>query len=236
MARSVRLDDMRTRVRRRADLVNATGKYPDATITDEVNESIAALYDRIRAARGQDYYEKTSAITTTASTATYNLPADFLEMIAVELSAGGVVTKLRPFTREERGPLASSQRAWDGSMFGYRIRGKTSYTANDIIEFRPTPATGSAVTLYYVPTAAKLVADSDTFDGIDGWEEYAILDCAAKLLTQENRLDRVATLRAERDVLGARIDGMASRRDHAGPAIVTDVRARPYGWRRTPWR
>lgn len=231
--RSVTLIDALTRIYRRADLENATDRFPKSEVIDEYNESLAALYDRILRARGQEYFEKSTPITTTSNVATYDLPSDFYEIISIELNVAGYAYKLRRFDREQRAYLGSTALSFSGEYFRYMVHGKGTYSAADTIEFLPIPASNSAVTLFYVPCAAKLAADGDTFDGVNGWEEYAILDAASKLLVKNRKLDAATAIAQMREVIGQRIDGLVPRRDVSGPGHVTDVRQTRVRWRRT---
>lgn len=231
--RSVTLIDALTRIYRRADLENATDRFPKTEVIDEYNESLAALYDRILRARGPEYFEKSTPVTTTSGVSVYNLPADFLELISVELNVGGYNYKLKRFDREQRAYLGSQALSFSGDYFRYMLHGKDTYSDSDTIEFLPIPTPASAITVFYVPAAAKLVNDSDTFDGVNGWEEYAICDAASKLLTKNRKLDAAQALVAMRETVGERIDALTPRRDNAGPAHVVDSRRGAIRWRRT---
>lgn len=228
MSRPVTLGEALTRIYRRADLESATDRFPRAEVVDEYNESLAALYDRMLRARGPDYFEKSAVITTDGVAMSFDLPADFLELLSVELTANGKAGRLRAYDREQRPDI--------GVATGFLLRGKSATSPSDTIELLPLVASGARVEVFYVPSAPKLVLDADTFDGVSGWEEYAILDTAAKLLLKNNKLDRVATLRAMREDVGQRIDALAPRRNASGPAQVVNVRRSPStrGWRRTP--
>jgi hypothetical protein len=239
MARSVSLVTLRTRIYRRADLVGATSRFPTSEVDEEINESIAALLRKLAKGRGHDFYEKEQSITTVAGQSLYQMADDFLELISVEFEAGGGdIVYVEPFSRADRPELRSTNPGWSGQVFRYRIRGKVAVNAGasespDNIEFLPVPQSGRVVKLYYVPAPGKLVADTDIFDGIAGFEEWVVLDVAAKLMQRNNRLDRVQMLRAERDVIEADVIDHAPKRSRSGPPTVVDVmRARWHGTRR----
>ncbi len=239
MARSVTLATLRTRIYRRADLVGATTRFPAAEVDDEINESIAALLRKLAKGRGHDFYEKEQTVTTVTGQSLYPLADDFFELISVEFEAGGGdIVYVEPFSRATRPELRSTNPGWSGQVFRYRIRGKTAI--NDVgsalpdnIEFLPVPESGRAIKVYYVPAPGKLSLDTDVFDGIAGFEEWVVLDVAAKLMQRNNRLDRVQALRAERDIIEADVIDHAPKRSRSGPPTVVDVmRARWHGTRR----
>lgn len=89
--------------------------------------------------------------------------------------------------------------------------------------FTLTMSTGTYATDHYWDQA-------NVFDGINGWEEYVIVDCAIKG-AQKQEAD-VSALMAQKGSLMARIDAMAQSRT-MGPATVIDSRSSsalfPYG-------
>jgi hypothetical protein len=90
------------------------------------------------------------------------------------------------------------------SAKGYRLRASQ-------LEFLPVPTGAVTARLQYVPVFTDLVADGDTFDGINGWEKMVALGVAMEMRTIEKRpssdlaglygeqLERIETLKTERD-------------------------------------
>lgn len=187
MARTRTLLELRTDVRRRADQVGS-GFITDAELTELINQSNAELYDLLVAARGQDYYEATKTFQTVQGQQLYPFAAmappltDFYQMIQVECLYGGVRAPLRAFSRQEHGLLT-----WNTTVGGRQI---------DLI---------------YVPACPRLVADGDTFDGINGWEEYSVVDAAAKIMEKEE--SDASALYKRKAELTARIQNLAPDRD-----------------------
>lgn len=203
MARTRTLLQLRTDVRQRADLVSSTF-ITDAELTEYINGSIADLFDRLVASRGMDYYEKVPpySFTTVGGTSLYSLPADFYQLILCEATIGSYTVPLQPFALVERGRL--SQQPVQG---------------------------GLVVTVRYVPTCPRLVNDSDTFDGFNGWEEFVILDAALKCREKEETDATDFQARLARMV--QRLDRMAPDRDAGMGQRFTDVRRSsltPFGY------
>lgn len=88
MARNVTLTSLLAQVRQRADIENATARFPDAEVTEYINESIAELYDLLIGARGQEYYINSYSFGTTAGTVIYALPDDFYQLLGVDAALG----------------------------------------------------------------------------------------------------------------------------------------------------
>ncbi len=79
----------------------------------------------------------------------------------------------------------------------------------------------------------RLVTDSETFDGYNGWEEWVILDSAMKCLEREGNDGDAALLAPRKDRMEARIAAMADRNE-AEPMRIQDVyqgQVWPYGVR-----
>lgn len=220
MARSVPLSTLITRVRRRADIESATARFPDAEITDNLNESITELYDIIRMSWGDGYFRSSYVFTTSTAVDTYALPSDFLDLVSVDVqvSASDVVSARR-FMESERNAAKSPLVGWlYGQPVFYQLQGNN-------IKFIPQPSAAYLVTINYVPTPTKLVGSSDTIDGVAGWEEYAVLDAAIKCLIKDESFEHIAILENRKAVIKGRIDALAPQRD-GQPERVQDV----VGW------
>jgi len=92
-----------------------------------------------------------------------------------------------------------------------------------------TPRTDGTVTLRYTPAPPVLVDDTDTFDGISGWEQLIVLMAARYCLAKEE--SDVSSLFAEISAMQKRISMRAPARDQGAPAYVKDT----YATRRGGW-
>lgn len=220
MARSVTLATLESRVLRRANLEGAMGPnsfITQAELDDAINESLAELYDLLRAGYGQDYFVNTSTFNTTANTASYALPGDFMSMLGVDITFGqNLVITGRPYMWTER----NRYKWYPGWIYSqpvfYRIIGGN-------ITFIPSPGGSFSVTLNYVPAFQSLTLPGSTFDGVAGWEEYAVLDAAIKLLIKDGDPDMIGVLQGRLAQMKQRIDGLAAQRDAGAPERVQDV-------------
>ena len=226
MARTATLAEMRTRAYRRSGNESETTRFPTAEVTTDINESIADLYDRLLRAWGTDRFEASQSIAVSlAGGSTYALAAAFLELLAVEIdgtSQGLGKYALKRFMRGEKADLSNTNSTTGTAPTMYSLIG-----AN--VEVLPAPGANYTLTVRYVPAATKLVNDADAFDGINGWEEWVVVDVARKLATKDRDFALVNVLQADLARLTERIAARASQRDRGGHRRVVDVRQ---SWRR----
>jgi hypothetical protein len=211
VASSVTLAQLRTDARLYADQRpgSTTSFITETELNRLVNIKIRQLYDLLVAAYGSDYYASESTIAIVAGTTRYNLPADFFQLASITLEwatndhelmfpVGSVRERIH-----YEGVLPTT--AWSRySPKGYRLRASQ-------LEFLPAPTGTVTARLQYVPVFTDLVADGDTFDGINGWEKMVALGVAMEMRAIEKRpssdlaalygeqLERIETLKTERD-------------------------------------
>ena len=218
MARAVTLTTLQQRVQRRVNLEGATTFLTTAELTDNINESIAHCYDLVRKAFGDDYYRAAYSFSVTSGVSSYALPADFLDVISVDiqLSPTSIISAKR-YTERERNIYRWFPTGWVfGQPVFYRLVGGN-------INFIPNPSGPFTITVNYVPAATKLVNGSDTFDGINGWEEFVVLDAAIKCAIKDQRYDLVQILQGERARQEQRILDLAPERNAGEAERVQDV-------------
>jgi hypothetical protein len=219
MALTRTLAELRTAAKARCDMENSSF-VADSEWLRFINLGYAELYDKLVRARGFDYYGKTGTVNTVAGTATVALPSsDFYKLWGVSASINGTDVPLRRMGIAQRDDLSSATSAtWSSySPPWYMIRG-----ANML--FRPVPTAIYTITFWYVPHITALSSDSDTVDGINGWEEYIEISAAIQAVIKEE--GDPAALLYERARMDARIEVMASDRDEGTPIKVQDVRPR----------
>lgn len=221
MARTRTLVNLRGDAYRRADVESATERHPAADVTRYVNQGATELYDLLVEARGRRFFRKNppQSITTTASTSRYALNADFYRLISVRRSGEGGEL-LRSFDHVDEPWLRD-----DGASSDY----PTHYELQPgYIELLPLHSAGTTIVVDYVPVFTDLSADGDTFDGINGWEEYAVDYAARCMAVKDEEWELVRALDADMARLRERIQKLAPTRDAFRAERVKDVR----GW----WR
>jgi hypothetical protein len=212
------LSDLRGDVRRRADIESALDRHPDADLTRYVNQGIAELYDLLIEARGRQYFRKAPPLTITTAggtTTRYALPPDFYRLISVR-SANQGQYPLAPFVAEDE-PLLREEGLATDTPSHYEIQ-------VGFLELLPRHAAGRTIVVDYVPYATELVDDDDTFDGINGWEEYVVSWAAKKCAIKDDEPAVAAMLDGEMAMLRARVLKLSAGRDMGRAERVKDVR------------
>lgn len=210
MAASVTLAQMIASVRRRANILSQTGFIDDAELTEELNYALSELYDMLVGVGGQPWFRSSVTFNTIAGTDVYDLTVkapDFYKLQSISVDfGGGIIRDARPFMESERNMYRYPLSGWLYQYpVLYRMQGKS-------LTFIPIPNAVFPITMNYYPTFTKLVNSGDTFDGVNGWEEYAIwlvtAYCKSKgdedanyAMARANQLrDRIQSLAASRDV------------------------------------
>lgn len=231
MGTSVSFGSIIEQAQQRADLVNSS--FITATEWQTMaNASLSQLFEKLVEAYGSNYFVQTPHIFTTDGTNdAYALPSDFFKLLGVDLqlspygqsSALGWVTIWRfNFAERNRYTLPNLVTIWGRTNLSYLLRGGKLW-------LQPLPQGGQTLRLWYAPTFTPLVNDSDTFDGVNGWEEWAINDIAKKaLVKEESDTSGVDGLQA---VQNDRLQTIIENRDASAPATTVDVYA-SNGW---PW-
>ncbi|MFA6167019.1 MAG: hypothetical protein WC700_10400 [Gemmatimonadaceae bacterium] len=221
MAASVTLASMLARARRLAQMEGGTTFVTDAEVEQWLNDGLRELYDLLIAARGEDYYAVNSPIYYSALTNGWALPATFFRSLEVVLYDGST------YFSAPRAELADVARALNiTEAGGASSLADCSYRLTETeIELHPVPAakTSTVVHLYYLP-AMTTVGSGGSFDGLDGWEEYAVLSAAIRMLKKEGTLDIAQAFEVERARIEQRIGRLASTRDAGRPKRISDTR------------
>ena len=193
----------------------------DAEVTSYINRSYAELYDLLIEQYGEDYSVSSSTITTTSAT-DYALPGTFYKLVGVDLLVAGThgqsnaeYVTLLPYQFAERNRYSAAVVGLiqPTDSFRYKILG------GNIRFIRPDA--NRTVVLYFHPAITFLSGDSDTLDGVNGWEEYIIVDSAIKCLKkEESDASELMVVKAE---LKDRIHRMAAQRDVGHSERISDV-------------
>jgi len=224
MSKSVTLSSMITQVREAADMVGSSFAT-DIEITTLLNAYVAELYDLLVAAYGPAFYASSYTFNTVSGQREYALPTspstgcDLYQLLGVDISLGDdEVITATPFDFNSRNRFSSSTSWVRSQPVYYRVHG--SY-----IWLIPAPSGVYSVTIHHIPAAPTLASGGITsFDGINGWERYAIVSAAIALLQKEESDPSV--LMAEKASLTRRIQTMSKNRDAAYPDQIVRVRGR----------
>lgn len=191
---------LRTRAQSESDNINQLF-VSNSEWLDYINASAQEWYGQIVQAFGNDYFTQSPSSGYTFTTDGINdhfaLPSDFFKLLGVDLqvSSPSMWVSLKPFNFADRNKLA---------------------VTNSLI-----PQAGQTLRLFYVPRFTPLSADTDALDGVNGWEEYIVIDAAMKALAKEE--SDVSVLMARKQAMIARMDAEVANRDAGSPATIGDT-------------
>lgn len=198
------LFQLRERAKSESDNVGQ-GFVSDAEWNEFIGQSYLELYGLVTEAYGNDYNVQSPntgyTFTTDGVNQFFALPTNFFKLLGVDLqitgSAGNWVS-LKPFTFGERNSLSN----WNSSI----------------------PMAGQVIRLFYVPKATLPVLDNDTIEGVNGWEEYVVVDAAIKAMAKEE--SDVSVLMARKKALIARLNSETQNRDSGEAVRISLTRGR----------
>ncbi len=232
MAAPVALSDMQTRTR---ELANMEVQFASDFISDDelrrrLNAALKQLYDKLIVARGQEYYASMTNFNTVPGQSDYPLPADFYEGLSVTATHGGWYNQMFTWEAQEWAVMQSVSVNTGSPIYALRYR----YQGDNMV-ILPIPQGAFRIDLMYVPIMADLVLPADTFNGVNGWEEWACLTAAIGMLAKEE--SDPSALMAERSMIDMRIDKLAGNRDAGRASRIVDVRGDwyNYNWRLYQW-
>jgi hypothetical protein len=217
MARTRTLAELRADAYLRADTDSAEDRHKPADVNRYVSQGLSELYDMLVEARGRTYYRKRPALTVTTDgeTTAFPLPEDFYRLISIRVAGSGGLS-LAAFGPEDEPMLREPSAA---------VTWPTHYELQaGHIEVLPLPKAGVELVVEYVPTCPVLAADGATFDGVNGWEEFAAMYAAKCMATRDEDWEVVAALSREMERMKERIVKLAPTRDAFRPERVKDVR------------
>lgn len=220
MARTRTLSQLREEAYRRADCEGAYDRHERADVDRDLNQGGAELWDALIAARGAEYFTTTYPITTTADTSSYTLPTALYLLSAVRLNESGGYP-LRKFDTHEEQALRDSDSS-NGRPTHYQLRRTGAGTSTLVV--LPEHEASLALSVDYVPAFTDLVDDTDTFDGMNGWEDYPIDYAARKMALRDEEYQLAREIREDMDRTLARVKALAPKRDMHEARRVRDIR------------
>jgi hypothetical protein len=227
MPRTRTLAQLRTEARQYADM-ESSAFVSDAEVDRYVNQGLAELW-HVLVQADMDRYLSSTEIATTAGTYEYTVPADFASARTLERreSSGSERTyRLEPYNVSDGHSAEQySEVCTHGLRWTILYQG-TDGTATRL-RFNADPG-GGFFRLWYVQAPEVLTDDADVWDGVAGWEEWAVLWAAEQMLAKEES-DPSALIR-RRSELTQRVQQVAGSRIIGTAPSPARVRNRRRGW------
>lgn len=211
---SVTLLTLKTQVKEAANMENSQF-VSDAELGRFIDMSYAELYDLLVGVY-ENYYTKDPVTVSLTSGNSISLPSDFYKLVGIDAQFGSSWYPIKPFEMADRGRWVNANKlAYTGIInIAYKIIGGK-------IVFYPENGCQGKYRYWYIPTRTVLSADGTTIDGVNGWQQYIVVDAAIKCLQKEE--SEVSHLTAEKAALKDRIKSMAPKRDAGAPRKIADT-------------
>lgn len=222
--RTRQLSDLRADAYKASDLENATALVPAADVNEYLNQGWTKVY-RIICRTGLNYYlinppvaftavsgQDTYYLTTngTAPPGTAVLPTDMFLVRGLDAQIQqGRWQNLFAYEFEQRNDFQASDWSWPRQpLYDYIGAGP-----NAAIRFIPPPSANTPMRLHYYPAAVRLVNDTDVWDGVNGWELYAVWYAAREMALKDENYELVQPLERKMAEIVQDIQVDASRRN-----------------------
>jgi hypothetical protein len=208
MASVVTYSELKSRAKARSDMANSNF-ITDAEWLQFINSSTQSLYDLL-VSKNEDYYVTSVTISANGTDRIFRLPQTFYKLLGVDYQLHGRTCAMERYNFQERNRNNSTS-----DKLKYRIVGQN-------IHFSSVPAAQS-LTLWIIPAFTPFENDDDEFDGINGWEEWVVVDAAIKAKDKEE--SDATLLVASKAELTDRIEKLATPRDQGRPERVVDLQS-----------
>lgn len=229
MPRLATLLAMRSRVRQQTDQ-EQSAFVTDGEIDAWINQGIAEVW-RLLTTADSNRGIASDNIVTTSGTTEYALPSDFMAIRGLDYPlGGGRYADVHPYAFAERNQLVGMPTIGGGAApCRYLVFRSGVDGADARISLLPDPGDATLV-LWYVAVPPLLVSNTDDFDGIIGFEDYAVYHAAAQVRIKAEE-DMSAEL-MHMQKIEARIKAEAPRRNRSGTVTIARVRN---NWPARPW-
>lgn len=197
MARSILASELLSRLRQMTDTENDT-HLTDAELYRVLTQAVSNTWDKIIAAAPGDMYVKSVTFNTVAGQQEY--------AFGTIVSAGDYYKLSQLYVNEGSGQYRPIGRINPAETQSYRA-----------------PTAAVPMKLYYAPCAPVWTTGSESFDGINGWEEHT-LNVAAEVV-KKKKSDDYQPFRQAKMELEKRIADMGNQ-DQAEPPRVVRKRMR----------
>lgn len=215
MSRTFTVSQIKEQIRERCDMQRSRF-IGDGELLNYINQSHAALWD-LFVNKFEGFGINSVSFSTSTTYDTYQLPPALLRIEKVELNHNGNwrTVKSVPYARINE---VGTQSSGTGLPFYYARKGLYQMV------LKPAPAAVHSCRISYVERAPTLSEDDQLIDGINGWEQYIIVDCAIKCSDKEER--DVSVLMAEKNDLIRRINESMGNRDESDSHGIRDINER----------
>ena len=231
MSRTVTLSQLRDDVSTQADIVGAVGataRHSPTMMNRYINQAIQRFREKLSSQGAPRFLVSTTGTLTAGLTSPYafsvldlsSASPGIVRVHGLDITVQQQIVKLIavPF----------SQRSEYGTATGIPC----AYAQYDTSKLAILPAPASAYTYvcWYLPVLSDLVSDSDTWDGVSGWEQWITWDVVVRHLIRDQTSRSYAMAMGYRNEIMADILSSASETNAEAPRALArdDFGARLY--------
>lgn len=223
---SITLAEIRQQARQRSDMLESRF-VSESELTSYINNSLAELHDILIGAYSEEYVMEDVVFDTTINEVDYDLPdGSNYDEAQKFYKLRGVDGRINQDSWFNIKRYNFNRRNEDQNGYAYNLAGIPYLEYRIVgskIRFNRTPDPGTQIRLWYYPKCIVLVNESDSYDDINGYIEYVVVDAAIKMMQKEE--SDVTVLMAQKAALKQRIEDMAQNRDANEPESVSDIYA-----------
>lgn len=171
----VTLAELRSKSKELADMSTSTF-VSDSVWNSWINDEARELYDLLIGSNEE--YETTFVEKIVSSGNTIDVPDDFYKLRGLDMDLSG-------FKRVRKYDFAKRDLYQSTAEFDLRFAPVRYRLIGDQIYLLPEENAAGTYRVWYVPTMAALVSDSDTLDARNGWDVYVTAGAAIRALGKE---------------------------------------------------
>lgn len=237
MARAFSLLQLRAKVRKRFLIEAELDLFPDALLTEWINESIQDLRVELSNNDVEFYMTPLSGTLTTGVVAnmahgSLALPEDAWAVYGLQLTVAGEIINVLPMSFQSRNDYQSGTTK-TGVPSGYHVtnigtedNSGTPAVNDGSIILSPAPDAAYPYTLWYLAAFEDLVDDGDFFNSIAGCENWVVWDVGIKVACRiDDSKHQEATALRERELAMKRTLKSIKRVNRGGPVRRRDTQA-----------
>jgi hypothetical protein len=225
MARTRTLALLEADVRWQADREGTALRNQSAQVRRAINQSIAEFREAVSESGDPYFLTKSQGSLSVGPTSPYHfalldlsaLSPAHLRVYGFDVNVNGFWRSLDPAMFRERNDVQVMQPGGSSIPLQFFQFDRTS------VGYAPASSSAYDYLLWYLPVHADLTADADTFDGMNGWEDWVVFNAVSRLLLRD-RDAHLERFEAERARILARVLHVARQRQRAGAQVRGGVR------------
>lgn len=230
MAVNVTLAQLRSEILARVDDASS-GYFSASDVNTQINRSGRQLVSKLASQAGVRHKVCRGTVTTAVGTARYAWPTTDTWTSETGLSLIqllGVTIEFGPQQRQRIGRMAWNNRErYTNSSASWTYGADIAYEYNpDAILFFPPPNRVVTVEVLYVPAWKDLSSDSDTYNGISGFDTWLVCNVCAQLAAKESDSEQIGFYVSERDAVWSDMLALAQTTDEGDAGVMVDME----GW------